>query len=90
MVACMVVMPVPEKRWTDEKLDQAFGRLDGELRELRMEIRNGFEQIDMRFEQMDKRFERVENRLDSMQRNMFIVFVTINATFIGGLLAIHP
>jgi archaellum component FlaC len=109
MVACMVVMP--REKWTDEKLDQAFGRIDGDLRELRIEMRKGFEkidqrfedmdrrfdevdrrfeQVDNRFEQVDRRFERVDARFDAVQRNMLIVFVTINATLIGGLLAIHP
>ena|SRR5690348_8243252 len=95
----MVVMP--RERWTDEKLDQAFGRIDGDLRELRVEMRNGFEKIDQRFEEMDKRFEqmdkrfeqvdkrfeRVEDRLDAVQRNMILCFVTINASLIGGLVA---
>jgi hypothetical protein len=85
MVACVVVMP--RERWTDERLDEAFGRTDGDLRELRVEMRKGFEQIDQRFEQIDRRFERVEARLDAMQRNMIICFVTINASFIGGLIA---
>jgi predicted nuclease with TOPRIM domain len=98
MVACMVVMS--RERWTDEKLDKAFGRIDGDLRELRVEMRKGFEQIDQRFEQIDKRFEqidkrfeqvdnrfeRLETRFDAMQRNMILCFVTINATLIGGLI----
>jgi archaellum component FlaC len=109
MVASMVVMP--RERWTDEKLDKAFGRIDGDLRELRVELRRGFEKIDQRFEEMDKRFELVDKRFeqidnrfeqidkrfegldfrfDAVQRNMFIGLVTINATLIGGLLAIHP
>ncbi|HEY3552541.1 MAG TPA: hypothetical protein VGK66_02525 [Solirubrobacterales bacterium] len=88
----MVVMP--RERWTDEKLDKAFGRIDGALHELRVEMRKGFEKIDQRFEQidkrleqMDRRFERVEGRLDAVPRNMIICFVTINASFIGGLVA---
>jgi uncharacterized coiled-coil DUF342 family protein len=102
MLACMVVMP--RERWTDEKLDKAFGRIDGDLRELRVEMRRGFEKIDQRFEEMDKRFEQVDKRFeqvdkrfegidarfDAVQRNMFIGLVTINASLIGGLLALHP
>jgi hypothetical protein len=92
MVACMVVMP--REKWTDERLDKAFGRVDGDLGELRVEMRKGFEQIDQRFEQVDKRFEqidrrfeRLDDRFESMQRNMIICFVTLNASFIGGLIA---
>lgn len=121
----MVVMPMPRERWTDEKLDQAFGRIDGDLRELRVEMRKGFEKIDQRFEEMDRRFDQVDKRFeqvdkrfeqvdkrfeqidkrfeqidkrfegvdakfDAVQRNMFIGLVTINASLIAGLLAIHP
>jgi archaellum component FlaC len=123
MVACMAVMA--RERWTDEQLDKAFGRIDGDLRELRVEMRKGFEQIDKRFEEMDKRFDQIDLRFeqvdkrfeqvdkrfeqvdkrfeafdkrfeafdfrfDSVQRNMLIGLITINATFIGGLLALHP
>jgi hypothetical protein len=84
MVACVAVMA--RERWTDEKLDKAFGRIDGDLRELRVEMRKGFEQMDKHFGQIEKRFERVEDRLDAVQRNMFICFMTINATLIGGLI----
>jgi uncharacterized protein YhaN len=66
MVACMVVMP--RERWTDEKLDKAFGRIDGDLRELRVEMRKGFEKIDQRFEEMDKRFEQVDKRMDQIDK----------------------
>jgi archaellum component FlaC len=66
MVACMVVMP--RERWTDEKLDKAFGRIDGDLRELRVEMRKGFEKIDQRFEEMDKRFEQMDKRFDQMDK----------------------
>jgi chaperonin cofactor prefoldin len=92
MVGCMAVMA--RERWTDQQLDKAFGRIDGDLRELRVEMKKGFEQMDKRFEQVDKRFEqidtrfeRVEDRFHAMQRNMNILFVTLNATLIGGLIA---
>jgi chaperonin cofactor prefoldin len=88
----MVVMP--RERWTDERLGKAFDRVDGDLRELRVEMRKGSERIDQRFEQVDKRFERidrrfeqVDDRFDSMQRNMIICFVTLSASLIGGLIA---
>jgi archaellum component FlaC len=66
MVACMAVME--RERWTDEQLDKAFGRVDGDLRELRVEMRKGFEQIDQRFEQMDKRFEQMDKRFDQVDK----------------------
>jgi uncharacterized coiled-coil DUF342 family protein len=102
MVGCMAVMA--RERWTDEQLDKAFGRIDGDLRELRVEMRKGFERIDKRFEEMDKRFDQIDKRFeqvdkrfeafdlrfDAVQRNMFIGLITINATLIGGLFALHP
>jgi len=62
----MVVMP--RERWTDEKLDKAFGRIDGDLRELRVEMRKGFEKIDQRFEEMDKRFDQVDKRFEQVDK----------------------
>jgi archaellum component FlaC len=90
------------ERWTDERIDEAFGRIDDEIRELRVEMRRGFEQIDKRFEQIDKRFERVDDRFesmhsdmntrfDSLQKTMFIGFVTLfsstAASLIGAIFA---
>jgi uncharacterized protein YhaN len=66
MVGCMAVMA--RERWTDEKLDKAFGRIDGDLRELRVEMRKGFEQIEQRFEQMDKRFDQIDKRFEQVDK----------------------
>jgi archaellum component FlaC len=66
MVASMAVM-APE-RWTDEQLDKAFGRVDGDLRELRVEMRKGFEQIDQRFEEMERRFDQVDKRFEQVDK----------------------
>jgi hypothetical protein len=54
---------MPRERWTDERLDKAFARI-GDLRELRVEMRKGFEQVDQRFEQVDQRFDYVDQRFD--------------------------
>ena len=62
----MVVMP--RERWTDEKLDQAFGRIDGDIRELRVEMRKGFEKIDQRFAEMDKRFDQIDKRFEQVDK----------------------
>ncbi|HET9153703.1 MAG TPA: hypothetical protein VFN85_06280 [Solirubrobacterales bacterium] len=82
----MVVMP--RERWTDERLDKAFGRIDGDLRELRVEMRKGFEQIDKRFEEMDKRFEQVDKRFEQVDKRFDQVFFWLAGlcfTIIGGL-----
>jgi len=92
MVACMVVMP--REKWSDERLDKAFDRVDSDLRELRVEMRRGFEQIDKRFEQIDKRFEQIDKRFermdekfDALQRAMGLWFVSLSSAIIGSLIA---
>lgn len=77
MLLSMAVME--RERWSDERLDEAFGRIDGEIRELRVEMRQGFERI-------DKRFERVDDKFDAVQRNMTYWFVTLFATTTAGLI----
>jgi archaellum component FlaC len=91
----MVVMP--RERWTDEKLDEAFGRIDGDLRELRVEMRKGFERIDQRFEEMDKRFDLMDKRfeqvderfeqVDKRLERLFTLFGSLCCTMVGSLIA---
>lgn len=88
------------ERWTDERLDKAFDRVDADLRELRVEMRRGFEQLNVRFEsmqsEMTKRLDSQQSesnlRFDALQRNMttwFIaLFSTILASLITGLFAV--
>jgi hypothetical protein len=73
MVGSMVVMP--REKWTDERLDKAFGRIDGDLRELRVEMKKGFEQVDQRFDYLESRFGRLE-----------LWFGTLICTIIGALI----
>jgi hypothetical protein len=84
----MVVMP--RERWTDEKLDKAFGRIDGDLRELRVEMRKGFEQVDKRFEQVDKQFDQVDKRFDHLEKRfgrLELWLGSLCCTIIGSLIA---
>ena len=88
MVACMAVMA--RERWTDEQLDKAFGRVDGDLREIRVEVRKGFEQVDKQFEQVDQRFEQMEKRFDKMDQRFDQVItwlVSLCCTIIGSVVA---
>jgi hypothetical protein len=57
-----MAVTLPRERWTDERLDKAFARTDSDIRELRAEMKQGFEQVDLRFEQVDLRFEQVDLR----------------------------
>jgi len=56
------------ERWTDERIDERFDRVDADIGGLRMEMRKGFEQIDKRFDQIDKRFEQFEKRFDQIDK----------------------
>jgi len=91
----MAVM-VPRERWTDERLDEGFGRIDADLRELRVEMKGGFEQIDKRLARADDRFNALQRemtaRFDSVQRNMmtwaialFSTIVSLNAAVIAAI-----
>lgn len=85
----MAVMERP--RWTDERIEERFDRVDTDIRGLRTEMKEGFaqidkrfdqfekrfEQVDKRFEQIDKRFERVDDRFVSMQSEMNLRFEAV-------------
>jgi hypothetical protein len=64
----MAVM-MPREKWTDERLDERFDRLDADVRELRGDIK------DLRTE-MNARF-------DAQNRNMMAGFFMVIATIIG-------
>jgi|GEM_PF-1001586 len=49
----------------NKKVDDGIGRLDKEHRELRGEIKAGFDRMDVRFEQMDAKFDAKLNRMDA-------------------------
>lgn len=80
---------MPRERWTDERLDEAFDRIDAEIRELRVEMKLGFERIDKRFEKVDDKFDAMQSemnaRFDSLQRTMFIGFVTLFASIVASV-----
>jgi hypothetical protein len=64
----MAVM-MPREKWTDERLEERFGRLDADIREIRGDIK------DLRTE-MNARF-------DAQNRNMMAGFFLVIATVIG-------
>lgn len=87
-----VTVMMPRERWTDERLDEAFGRIEADIRDLRVEVRRGFEQIDKRFERVDDKFDAIQSemnaRFDSMQRTMTMGFVTLFASIVASPLVI--
>jgi hypothetical protein len=64
----MVVM-TPREKWTDERLDETFARLDTDIRELRRDMNEGFRAVDARF--------------DAVNRNMMVGFLMVVVTIIG-------
>jgi hypothetical protein len=50
----MAVM-MPREKWTEERLDDSFGRLDADIRELRTEIKDLRGEINARFEALNGR-----------------------------------
>ncbi len=80
------------ERWTDERIDKAFDRVDADLRELRVEVKRGFERVDRRFERVDDKFDAVlaemNKRFDSLQRTMFIGFVTLFASIVASVIGV--
>ncbi|HEU4462614.1 MAG TPA: hypothetical protein VFR75_08475 [Solirubrobacterales bacterium] len=73
-------MAVMEREgWTDERLDKAFDRVDADLRELRVDMKKGFERTDGKVEALDEKFDR---KFDSLQRNMMTWFVAVFSAII--------
>ncbi|HKO38559.1 MAG TPA: hypothetical protein VJU14_09340 [Solirubrobacterales bacterium] len=85
----MAVM-VPRDRWTDERLDEAFNRIDADIRELRVEMKRGFERIEEKFDgvqsEANARFDSMNQRFDAMQRTMIIGFVTLFASIVASMI----
>lgn len=99
MLLSMAVM-MPRERWTDERIDKSFDRVDADIRELRVEIKQGFERVDGKFDamqsEMTKHFNSLQSesnlRSDAIQRNMatwaialFSTIVTLNAAVIANI-----
>lgn len=73
--------------WTDERMDdfshrmdQGFGRVDADIRELRADMARGFNRVDSELGGL-----RVEMnaRFDAMQRTLFLAAAGIVAALIG-------
>jgi hypothetical protein len=70
------------ERWTDERLDKSFDRIDADLRELRVEMSRGFERIDDKLEAMQSE---TTARFEALQRNMTFWFVSLFSTIVACL-----
>jgi Skp family chaperone for outer membrane proteins len=61
-----MTMTMPEEKWTDERLDDSFARVGGDIRELRAEMNQRFDKVDARFEKVDAKFEKVDARFEKL------------------------
>jgi hypothetical protein len=84
MLPSMTVMA--REAWTDERLDdlskrmeQGFGRVEADIREVRMEMKTGFDSI-------AARFDVINVRIDSLQRTLVVGFVTMTASIVAAVL----
>jgi hypothetical protein len=75
----MAVM-MPREKWTDERLDETFARLDADIRELRRDMNEGFRNVDARFDALNAS---VNARFDAVNRNMMAGFLMVVVTIIG-------
>jgi hypothetical protein len=72
------IMQTMRERWTDDRLDDAFDRVDGELRAIRTDMgsfrvamKESLDRIEDRFDRMDDKFDRMDDKFDRWQRLMF-------------------
>jgi hypothetical protein len=70
----MLMVMAPKEKWTDERLDENFGRLDTDMRELRSEIK------DLRSE-MNSRFDALNGKLIAGFFVLLAAVIGSNAAF---------
>jgi hypothetical protein len=80
----MVVM-TPREKWTDERLDEAFTRLDQDIRELRRETNDLRTEMNARFDAMN---DSINGRFDAMNDSINKRFDRLQYTLIGTAVAI--
>lgn len=85
---------MPKEQWTDQRLDDlnkkvddGFARLDGNIRDLRLEVKHQGESLRMemnaRFEKIDARFEKIDERFEALGRALLAAAVAIIVALIG-------
>ena len=67
--AMLMAVMMPREKWTDERLDETFARIDADIRELRAEMNAGFREMNARF--------------DAQNRNMMAGFLMVIVTILG-------
>jgi predicted nuclease with TOPRIM domain len=70
-----------------EQMDKRLGRVEAEVKELREEIRLGFQRIEDRFQRVDDRFQRMDDRFMSFTKWIITALIGSWATLMGTLIA---
>jgi chromosome segregation ATPase len=65
----------------NRKVDDGIGRLDEERKDLRGEMKEGFEAVDRRFEAVDRRFDKVDEEFKSVRGEMKVGFDRVDDRF---------
>ena len=81
----MVVM-TPREKWTDERLDESFTRIDADVRELRVEIKDMRTEMNARFDAMK---DSINARFDAQNRNLMAGFFMVIVAIIGSNAAFY-
>ena len=58
---------MPEELGTKDvlgQIDARLGNVEQDVRDLRVEMKSGFERVDQRFERIDERFDRMDQRFE--------------------------
>jgi hypothetical protein len=70
-------MEAMREAWTDERLDdltvrmdRGFDRVDGDLRELRVEMDARFDRVEGRFDRAEGRMDRLEGKMERLETKM--------------------
>jgi hypothetical protein len=67
----------------------SFDRLEADIRELRVEMKNGFERIDGKFDgKLNSLQTEMNTRFESIQRTMIIGFVTLVASIVVSVIGV--
>jgi len=89
-------MEAMRQSWTDDRMDdlsEKVGRVDDDLRALRLETRTefaavrgemkeGFDKVDARFDRVEHRFEKMEDRFAALNRTLMQMAAGVIGTLI--------
>jgi len=80
----------PEKKWTDDRLDDlstkvgaGFARVDRDIRELKGEMNQRFEKVDGKIEGLDAKFDGLHKTLLGSAVSVIVTLIGCCAALVG-------